>query len=132
MSLKIYQDKPLHVPFIISLLILTFTCTRLHSHAQITLTPKRAYSYTDGVGVNTHLRYTHLPYYTAFETIIYPKLKQLGIKHVRDNFPHPGFLGSVSASLMRQRYLKLHDSCGIKYDYLLDSRRVLDLSLIHI
>ena len=92
----------------------------------ITLVPKRAFAYTDGVGVNTHLRYTQLPYYTAFETIIYPKLKSLGIKHVRDNFPHPSFLGSVSASLMRTRYLKLYDSCGIKFDYLLDSRRVID------
>lgn len=94
--------------------------------AQVTITPATAFSYTNGVGVNTHLRYTHLNYYTAFESIIYPKLKQLGIKHIRDNFPHPSFLGSVSASLMRQRYLKLYDSCGIKYDYLLDSRRVID------
>lgn len=115
-----------HARLPIMLLLLVMAGTPATIQAQITLTPKTAYSYTNGVGVNTHLRYTHLNYYTAFETIIYPKLKQLGIKHVRDNFPHPGFLGSVSASLMRQRYLKLHDSCGIKYDYLLDSRRVVD------
>jgi len=126
MSLKLYLHQRPFVFFIIPLLMLMSTCISLPSQAQITLTPKRAYSYTDGVGVNTHLRYTHLPYYTAFETIIYPKLKQLGIKHVRDNFPHPSFLGSVSASLMRQRYLKLYDSCGIKYSYVLDSRRVID------
>jgi hypothetical protein len=124
--MKIYVHQRPSVSFIISLLMLTATCISMPSQGQITLTPKRAYSYTDGVGVNTHLRYTHLPYYTAFETIIFPKLKQLGIKHVRDNFPHPSFLGSVSASLMRQRYLKLHDSCGIRYSYLVDSRRVID------
>ncbi|WP_276485991.1 T9SS type A sorting domain-containing protein [Paraflavitalea pollutisoli] len=110
----------------ITCLFLLLSGIAANTRAQITITPKSAYSYTDGVGVNTHLRYTHLNYYTAFESIIYPKLKQLGIKHIRDNFPHPSFLGSVSASLMRQRYLKLHDSCGIKYDYLLDSRRVID------
>lgn len=129
-KINLIRNTRVSVRLYCSIAVLLFSCltgvaSRLLAQT-ITLIPQRAYAYINGVGVNSHLRYTHLPYYTQFETIIYPKLKSLGIKNLRDNFPHPGFLGSVNASLIQSRHLKLYDSCGIRFDYLLDSRRVID------
>lgn len=36
------------------------------------------------IGVNTHLRYTDTVYYTRFDDVILPRLKQLGVRYVRE------------------------------------------------
>src|SRR5882757_4241455 len=75
----------------------------------LTVTPARAYDYVDGVGVCTHLRFTNV-YYSAFESIIYPKLKELGIRQIRDGVPYKAFMNIGDTLLIKNRFIKLHDS----------------------
>jgi polygalacturonase len=95
----------------------------------LTVTPARAYDYVDGIGVNTHLRFAGV-YATAFDSIIFPKLKQSGIKHIRDALPYDGFLSASQIPLIKNRFIKLFDSCGIKVSYLLDNKKVVDSLLL--
>jgi hypothetical protein len=44
---------------------------------------KSADSFVDSIGVNVHLTYGGTPY-ERFEDLIKPKLKELGIRHIRD------------------------------------------------
>lgn len=90
-----------------------------------TVTPAKAYDYVDGIGINTHLRFTNV-YNTGFDAIIYPKLKKLGIKHIRDAIPYKSFLNPADTLKIKNRFLKLYDSLGIKVCYLVDSRKVAD------
>ena len=109
------------------LVLVTIFFTQSIAHAQtVTVTPEKAYNYVDGIGFNTHLKWNTSVYYTAFESIIYPKLKKLGIKHVRDGVPHKSFIGGPDTTIVRNRFIKLYDSLGIKVDYLTDSRKVVD------
>jgi hypothetical protein len=94
-----------------------------------TVTPAKAYDYVNGVGVNTHLRFTNV-YYNSFDAIIFPKLKKLGIKNIRDGVPYRGFLNAATVSTIQNRFIKLYDSCGIKVSYALDSRKVADSVLL--
>ena len=91
-----------------------------------TVTPARAYDYVDGIGVNIHLRFTNTIYYTAFESIVYPRLKELGVRHVRDGIPYREFVSANDTLAIRNRLIKMHDSLGIKVCYCLDSRKVVD------
>lgn len=90
-----------------------------------TVTPSRAYNYVNGIGVNVHLRF-HNVYYYSFDTIIFPKLKKLGVKYIRDAVPYSNFLSVADTGLIKNRFIKLHDSLGIKVSYLLDSKMVPD------
>lgn len=91
-----------------------------------TATPGRAFDYYNTIGVNIHLRFAGTPYTNAFESIIYPKLKQLGIKHVRDGIPYKEFLNAADTAVIKNRVLKLYDSLGIRFCYALDSKKVVD------
>ncbi len=44
---------------------------------------KSADAFVDSIGVNTHLDYTESPY-ARFNDLIKPKLKELGVRHIRD------------------------------------------------
>ena len=94
-----------------------------------TVTPAKTYDYVNGIGVNTHLRFTNV-YYNSFDAIIFPKLKKLGIKNIRDGVPYPGFLNAATVSTIQGRFIKLYDSCGIKVSYGIDSRKVVDSVLL--
>jgi hypothetical protein len=102
---------------------------KLASDQTFTVTPARAYDYVNGIGVNTHLRFTNV-YYNSFDAIIFPKLKKLGIKNIRDGVPYQGFLTAATVSIIQNRFIKLYDSCGIKVSYGLDSRKVVDSVLL--
>ena len=106
-------------------LLLLFAVHQATFCQALNVTPSRAYDYTDGVGFNTHLRFSGV-YTNSFDAIIYPKLKKLGIRHIRDAVPYDGFLGAGQSPLVGNRFIKLFDSCGIRVSYLLDSRKVVD------
>lgn len=61
----------------------------------------------DMVGVNTHINYTDTIYYRSFDSIIKPRLIELGVRHIRDN------PGSSSNTTIKQRYVDLAKS-GIR------------------
>lgn len=112
------------VTITICLLFMNFLLQDVFSQTY-TVTPSRAYDYVDGIGVNIHLRFSGTPYTNAFESIVYPKLKKLGIKHVRDGIPYKSFL-LPGDTIVQHRAIKLYDSLGIKFSYALDSRKVVD------
>src|SRR5882757_2983936 len=95
---------------------------KLASDQTFTVIPAKAYDYVNGIGVNTHLRFTNV-YYNSFDAIIFPKLKKLGIKNIRDGIPYQGFLSAATILTIQNRLIKLYDSCGIKVSYGLDSRK---------
>jgi len=117
------------------LVILTISLVSLFAIQQktfcqtLTVTPARAYDYVDGIGVNTHLRFAGV-YATGFDSIILPKLKKSGIKYIRDAMPYDGFLSASQIPLIKNRFIKLFDSCGIKVSYLLDNKKVVDSALL--
>src|SRR5689334_22035419 len=45
---------------------------------------RTANSFVDSIGVNTHTYYTNTKYYQQFSTIT-QRLKELGVRHVREN-----------------------------------------------
>lgn len=90
-------------------------------NGQTTVTPNKAYDYVNGIGVNIHLRYTNI-YYNSFYNIIYPRLKELGVKHIRDMVPYPALVnGSRTwmSDTLCKRLLRLYDSLDIKAMYVL-------------
>jgi len=92
----------------------------------LTVTPARAYDYVDGIGVCVHIPFTGTVYDTGFESVVYPRLRDLGIRHVRDGIPYNGFLNPRDTLKVRNRYLKLYDSLGIKFCYCMASRKVIN------
>jgi hypothetical protein len=78
--------------------------------------PEKAQSadkFVDSIGVNTHLRYLDTTY-KDFNNIIKPKLKELGIRHIRD--------GLIPTDLDSQRKLNELGKLGIKATILFDYR----------
>ncbi len=102
------------------------------AHAQITVTPKRAFDYYNEIGVNTHLRWDTSVYYTKFNTIIYPELQKLGIRNLRDELPADQFLPSADTAVIRGRFLKLHDSLGINMCWVLTLWKVVTADSSHL
>ena len=92
----------------------------------LTVIPERAGDYVNGIGINTHLKWNTSVYYKEFETIIYPKLKALGIKNIRDGVPYREFINAADTALIKNRFIKLYDNLGIKVCYTLDSKKVVD------
>lgn len=111
------------------LILLTFfnllVCSSIYGQV-VTVIPQRAGDYVNGIGINTHLKWNTSVYYKQFEKIIYPKLKALGIKNIRDGVPYREFLDATDTALIKSRFIKLYDSLGIKVCYTLDSKKVVD------
>jgi hypothetical protein len=71
-------------------------------------------AFVNSIGSNAHLSYTNRPYFTAFSTIIVPRVRELGIRHLRIN-------GIVLPDdrWMRQVYSNanaLYHDAGVTYD----------------
>ena len=90
----------------------------------VTETPRPASDFVNAVGVNIHLRFA--TYKGKFDNIIYPRLKELGIKHVRDGVPYKDFMYPADTTPIRNQFIKLYDSLGIKFTYALDSKLLFD------
>ena len=50
----------------------------------IKIKPHRAYDFTNSIGVNTHLAFDNTNYWQKWDEIAFPRLKEIGIKHIRD------------------------------------------------
>ncbi|MFB0497445.1 hypothetical protein ABID99_003682 [Mucilaginibacter sp. OAE612] len=96
----------------------------LSGQVQITQTPLAASDFVNSVGVNVHLRFPI--YKSRFDDVVYPSLKTLGIKNIRDAVPYHAFIPSADTDLIKNRFIKLYEELGIKVSYLLDSRKVVD------
>jgi hypothetical protein len=70
-------------------------------------------NFVDSIGVNTHLRYLDTSY-KNYNTIIKPRLKELGIRHVRDS--------PIPADLTSQNKFRELGKLGIKLTALVDAR----------
>lgn len=58
--------------------------TSVRSVQAVPETARRADDFVDSIGVTTHLYYDSSVYYQKYETLIKPKLLELGVRHVRD------------------------------------------------
>nr|WP_290223820.1 hypothetical protein [Trichocoleus desertorum] len=72
---------------------------------------RNANSFVNSIGVATHLRYLDTAY-GRYDTIIKPKLQELGVRHIRDGGKNPEF------------YRRLNDlaTLGIKSTLVMDAR----------
>lgn len=43
-----------------------------------------SYSFVNSIGVNTHFGFLYTNYYHKWDEVVYPRLKESGIKHIRD------------------------------------------------
>lgn len=71
-------------------------------------------AFVNSIGSNAHLSYTDRPYYTAFSTVVLPRLRELGMRHLRINAPV-----LPDDRWMRQVYDNantLYHELGITYD----------------
>ncbi|MFA6085433.1 hypothetical protein [Mucilaginibacter sp.] len=102
----------------------TTTLRTENAPGQFIVTPRKASDYINSIGVNIHMRFT--AYKNNFDNIIFPKLKTLGIKNIRDGVPYKGFLNASDTAIIKNRFIKLYDSLGIKVTYALDSKKLFD------
>ena len=101
-------------PFLALLSALLIACTASLSPSQAQLQPelaRSADSFVNSIGVATHLRYLDTAY-SNYDTIIRPKLQELGARHIRDGGKNPEF------------YRRLNDlaTLGIKSTLVMDVR----------
>ncbi|HEY9748658.1 MAG TPA: hypothetical protein V6C63_08265 [Allocoleopsis sp.] len=72
---------------------LLIACTTSFNPSQAQLQPELARSadaFVNSIGVATHLRYLDTAY-ANYDTIIKPKLQELGVRHIRDGGKNPEF-----------------------------------------
>jgi hypothetical protein len=65
-------------------LLLSFNLSQCDSALAKPEQAKKAESFIDSIGVVTHLNYTDTVYYQKFNSIIKPRLQELGVRHIRD------------------------------------------------
>jgi len=75
-----------------------------------------ASSFIDSFGVNTHLRYLDTTY-ANYDSIIKPRLTEIGIKHIRDTVV-------LTDAIAISRVNDLHTSNGIKSTLMFDPRNI--------
>jgi hypothetical protein len=73
-------------------------------------------SMVNSVGVNTHLWYSRRVYYLQFSTLILPRMKELGVAHIRDHLAPPN---DDKVGRMRQLF-----SLGIRASLIIDPRKM--------
>ncbi|MBD2122623.1 hypothetical protein [Trichocoleus sp. FACHB-262] len=106
--------KRYRYPLLALLSALLIACTASWSPSQAQLQPEQARSadsFVNSIGVATHLRYVDTAY-GSYDTIIRPKLQELGVRHIRDGGKNSEF------------YRRLNDlaTLGIKSTLVMDSR----------
>ncbi len=79
-------------------------------------TARRADDFVDSIGVNTHLYYDSSVYYQKYDTLIKPKLVELGVRHVRD-----GAVRNMNGYMDRLREL---EKLGIRFTLGCDLRGI--------
>jgi hypothetical protein len=92
----------------------------------VTTAPRRAFDYYSEIGINTHLQRDTSVYYTQFDSIVYPKLKKLGIRNIRNELPYSEFVGESDTQLVKDRLIKLHDSLHIDFCFVLTSSKIVN------
>jgi hypothetical protein len=82
-----WQKRYAKLAFIMLSTVLIISCTALLTpSAQKQIEPARsADAFVDSIGVNVHLTYTDTAY-GKYDSIIRPKLQELGVRHIRDGF----------------------------------------------
>jgi len=86
--------------------------------------PRKASDFVNSIGVCIHLSY--VPYHDHFYDIVMPKLKLLGIKHVREGVPYKSLIPTADTAIFKDRLIELHDSLGIKVNYVIASKKIVD------
>ncbi|HEU4648153.1 MAG TPA: RICIN domain-containing protein [Gemmatimonadales bacterium] len=81
---------------------------------------RAADDFVNSIGLNTHLFYTNTPYYTAYGSVVKPRLQELGVRHIRD---HAIRMTDGNANMLRSRLQDLA-SIGTRSLLILDERYV--------
>ncbi len=74
-----YYALSLFCPVIIACSLLISTSVSATSEKA-----RRAYSFVNSMGINTHLYYNDTTYYQKYQEVVKPKLLELGVRHIRD------------------------------------------------
>ena len=83
--------------------------------------PRRAGDFTGSIGVNIHLSYFDRVYGSEFRTIIVPRLRELGVRHLRDGgtvLPNEDWMKEVYG-----RYRETADATGAQFTVIMSPRR---------
>jgi hypothetical protein len=86
-----------------------------------TLRVGRAEDFVSSIGVNVHLSYLDLVYGSGFRSIIIPRVRELGVRHVRDGgttLPNEDWMVEVYG-----RWRELADSTGARFTIIMSPRR---------
>lgn len=86
-----------------------------------TLRVARAEDFVSSIGVNVHLSYLDLVYGSGFRSIIIPRVRELGVRHLRDGgttLPNEDWMLEVYG-----RWRELADSTGARYTIIMSPRR---------
>lgn len=86
-----------------------------------TLTVARAEDFVSSIGVNVHLSYFDLVYGSGFRSIIIPRVRELGVRHLRDGgttLPNEDWMLEVYG-----RWRELSDSTGARFTIIMSPRR---------
>lgn len=82
---------------------------------------RRAGDFTGSIGVNIHLSYFDRVYGSEFRTIIVPRLRELGVRHLRDGgttLPNDDWMKEVYG-----RWRETADATGAKFTVIMSPRR---------
>ncbi len=85
------------------------------------LAPRRAEDFASSIGVNIHLSYFDRVYGSGFQSIIVPRLRELGVRHVRDGgtvLPDNAWMNDVYS-----RWRILTDETGARFTIIMSARR---------
>jgi hypothetical protein len=83
--------------------------------------PRRAGDFTGSIGVNIHLSYFDRVYGSEFRTIIVPRLRELGVRHLRDGgtvLPNEDWMKEVYG-----RWRETADATGAQFTVIMSPRR---------
>ncbi len=86
-----------------------------------TLKVARAEDFVNSIGVNIHLSYFDRVYGSGFRSIIIPRVRELGVRHLRDGgttLPNEDWMLEVYG-----RWRELADSTGARYTIIMSPRR---------
>jgi hypothetical protein len=103
----------------ISIIALSFAVLPITACQALSVPARSADSFVDSIGIAVHLGYTDTPY-KNYDTIIKPRLQELGVKHIRDG-------ASIRNTSSLDKFNDLAKS-GIKSTLVMDPRDLADAS----